>query len=35
MANTNISTPRKRLRAELCRREEELRNLDTRTPQEQ
>ena len=34
MATKSISTPRKRLRAELCRREEELRNLDTLTPQE-
>ena len=35
MATKSITTRRKRLRAELCRREDELRNLDTRTPEEQ
>ena len=34
MATKSISMPRKRRRAELCRREEELRNLDTLTSQE-
>ena len=34
MATKSISTPRKRLRAELCRREEELRNLDALTPKD-
>ena len=34
MATKSITTPGKNLRAKLCRREEELRNLDTLTPQE-